>query len=68
MQGVNLPEATTHESQQQRCPKIAVLLMLIIVVGLAMLTTFANVQRFRRVVEVVVVRPSSLTTPQATQR
>ena len=42
--------------------------MLIIVVGLAMLTTFANVQRFRRGVEVVVVRPASLTTPQATQR
>lgn len=68
MQGVNLPETTTQESQQQRFPKIAVLLMLIIVVGLLMLTTFANVQRFRRGVEVVVVRPESLTTPQATQR
>jgi hypothetical protein len=65
---VNLPETTTEESQQQRLPKIAVLLMLIIVVGLAMLTTFANVQRFRRGVEVVVVRPASLTTPQAMQR
>ena len=68
MQGVNLPETTTEESQQQRFPKIAVLLMLVIVVGLAMLTTFANVHRFRGGVEVVVVRPASLTTPQATQR
>jgi hypothetical protein len=65
---VNLPETTSEESQQQRLPKIAVLLMLIIVVGLAMLTTFANVQRFRRGVEVVVVRLTSLTTPQAMQR
>jgi hypothetical protein len=65
---VNLPETTTEESQQQRFPKIAVLLMLIIVVGLAMLTTFANVQRFRRGVEVVVVRPASLTTSQAMRR
>jgi hypothetical protein len=65
---VNLPETTSEESQQQRFPKIAVLLMLIIVVGLAMLTTFANVQRFRRGVEVVVVRPASLTTPQAAER
>jgi hypothetical protein len=65
---VNLPETTTEESQQQRFPKIAVLLMLIIVVGLAMLTAYANVQRFRRGVEVVVVRLTSLTTPQAMQR
>jgi hypothetical protein len=65
---VNLPETTSEESQQQRLPKIAALLMLIIVVGLAMLTTFANVQRFRRGVEVVVVRLTSLTTPQAMQR
>jgi hypothetical protein len=65
---VNLPETTTEESQQQRFPKIAVLLMLMIVVGLAMLTTFANVQRFRRGVEMVIVRPASLPTPRAMQR
>lgn len=65
---MNLPETTSEESQQQRFPKIAVLLMLIIVVGLAMLATFANVQRFRRGVEVVVVRPASLTMPQAAER
>jgi hypothetical protein len=41
--------------------------MLIIVVCLAMLAVFANVERFRHGdAEVVVVRPASLPTPQAT--
>jgi len=65
---VNLPETATEESQQPRAPKIAVLLMLIIVVCLAMLVVFANVQRFRRGIEVVIVRPAGLPTPQATER
>ena len=65
---MNLPETATEESQQRRVPKIAVLLMLIIVVCLAMLTTFANVQRFRRGVEVVVVRMVSSATPQGAER
>jgi hypothetical protein len=42
--------------------------MLIIVVCLAMLVVFANVQRFRRGIEVVIVRPAGLPTPQATER
>ncbi|PYK18285.1 MAG: hypothetical protein DME55_07130 [Verrucomicrobia bacterium] len=65
---MNLPETATEESEQRRAPKIAVLLMLIIVVCLAMLTTFTNVQRFRRGVEVVVVRMVSSATPQGAER
>ncbi|HEY4273425.1 MAG TPA: hypothetical protein VGM65_15610 [Candidatus Udaeobacter sp.] len=41
-------------------------MMLIIVVGLAMLAVFANVQRFRRGdVDTVVVRPATSPTPSA---
>jgi hypothetical protein len=64
---VNLPETSPKEFQQ-RVPKIPVLLMVVIVICLATLTTFANVQRFRRDVEVVVVRPASLPTPQIMER
>jgi predicted small integral membrane protein len=67
--GVSLQQTTTKDSQHRRVPKIAVLLMLIIVVCLAMLAVFANAQRFRRgYVEVVIVKPISSPTPQATER
>ena len=45
------------------------MLMLIIIVCLAMLAVFANLQRFRRGdVESVVVRPTASLTPQAQER
>ena len=64
--GVNLPETATEKSQSSRILKTPFLLMLMIIVGLAMLAVFANVQRFRRGdVETVVVRPANSPTPSA---
>jgi hypothetical protein len=62
--GVNLPETAAQKSQSSRVSKTPFLLMLIIVVGLAMLAVFANVQRFRRGdVNTVVVRSATSPTP-----
>jgi hypothetical protein len=61
-----LPETAAEKSQSARVSKTPFLLMLIIVVGLAMLAIFANVQRFRRGdVETVVVRSATSPTPSA---
>jgi hypothetical protein len=62
---VNLPGEKTEKSQAPRASKTAVLLMAAIVICLAMLAVFANVQRFRRdAVEVVTVRSTASPTPQ----
>jgi hypothetical protein len=62
---VNLPDERGEKSQPARASKTAVLLMGVIVIGLAMLAVFANVQRFRRdAVEVVTVRSTTSPTPQ----
>jgi hypothetical protein len=62
---VNLPEETAEKSPTIRVPKTAVLLMAVIVICLAMLAVFANVQRSRRdAVEVVTVRLTASPTPQ----
>ena len=64
---VNLPEERPEKSQLPQPPKIAVLLMAIIVVCLAILAVFANVPRFRHdAVEVTTVR--SPTSPAPKQR
>lgn len=65
---MNLPGTAAEESQQRRVPKIAVMLMLVIVVCMAMLAAFANVQRIRRGVEVILVRPAGSPIPPAEKR
>jgi CHASE3 domain sensor protein len=61
---VNLPDESTEKSPI-RAPKTAVLLMAVIVICLAMLAVFANVQRSRRdAVEVVAVKSTASPTPQ----
>jgi hypothetical protein len=62
---VNLPEESTEKSPTPGAPKTAVLLMAVIVICLAMLAVFANVQRLRRdAVEVVTVKSTASPTPQ----
>ena len=62
---VNLPDESTEKSPTPRAPKTAVLLMAVIVICLAMLAVFANVQHSRRdAVEVVAVRSTTSPTPQ----
>jgi flagellar basal body-associated protein FliL len=66
---VNLEEKEAEKSQSSRISKAVFLLMLIIVVGLAMLGVFANLQRFRRGdAEAVVVRPATSLTQSAQRR
>jgi hypothetical protein len=55
----------TEKSQPPRVSKTAVLLMAVIVICLAMLAVFSNVQRSRRnVIEVVAVKSTTSPTPQ----
>jgi hypothetical protein len=62
---VNLSDESTEKSPTPRAPKIAVLLMALIVTCLAMLALFANVQHSRRdAVEVVTVKSTTSPTPQ----
>jgi hypothetical protein len=62
---VNLPDERTEKSQPPQASKTAVLLMAVIVICLAVLAVFANVQRFRReVVEAVAVKSTTSPTPQ----
>jgi hypothetical protein len=62
---VNLPDESTEKSPTPRAPKAAVLLMAVIVICLAMLAVFANVQHSRRdAVEVVAVKSTTSPTPQ----
>jgi hypothetical protein len=63
---VNLSETGAEKSQSSRVSKTLFLLMLIIIVGLAMLCVFANLQRFRRgEAEKVVVIAATSPTPSA---
>jgi hypothetical protein len=63
---VNLSETGAEKSQSPRASKTLFLLMLIIVVGLAMLCVFANLERFRRgAAEKVVVIPATSAAPSA---
>jgi hypothetical protein len=62
---VNPPDESTEESPTPRAPKTAVLLMAVIVICLAMLAVFGNIQRSRRdAIEVVTVRLTASPTPQ----
>jgi hypothetical protein len=62
---VSLAEEKANKSQSPRPSKTAVLLMALIVICLAMLAVFANVQRSRRdAIEVVAVKLTTSATPQ----
>jgi hypothetical protein len=62
---VDLPDESAGKLPTLRAPKTAVLLMAVIVICLAMLAVFANVQRSRRdAVEVVTVKSTASPTPQ----
>lgn len=62
---MNLPDDGAENSQPPRASKTTVLLMAVIMIGLALLAIFANVQRSRRdAVEVVAVRSTTSPTPQ----
>jgi CHASE3 domain sensor protein len=62
---VNLPDERTEKSQSPRASKTAFLLMAVIVICLAMLAVFANVQRSRRDAnEVVTVSSATSPTPK----
>ncbi len=62
---MNLPDESTEKSATPGAPKTGVLLMAVIVICLAMLAIFANVQRSRRdAVEVVAVKSTASPTPQ----
>jgi hypothetical protein len=62
---VNLPDESTEKSPAPAVPKTAVLLMAAIVICLAMLAVFANVQRFRRdAVEEVAVKSTASPAPK----
>jgi len=62
---VNLPDESTEKSATPRAPKTAVLLMALIVICLAMVAIFANLQRSRHdAVEVVAVKSTASPTPE----
>jgi hypothetical protein len=62
---VNLPDEISEKSPTPRVPKTAVLLMAVIVICLAMLAVFGNIQRSRRdAIEVVAVKSTTSPTPQ----
>lgn len=62
---MNLPDENTEKSPTPRAPKMAVLLMAVIVICLAMLAVFANVQRSRRdAIEVIAAKLTASPTPQ----
>jgi amino acid transporter len=62
---VNLPDEISEKSPTHRVPRTAVLLMAVIVICLAMLAVFGNIQRSRRdAIEVVAVKSTTSPTPQ----
>jgi hypothetical protein len=63
---VNSREPPLEKSRPAQLSKSAVVVMLVIIAGLALLAAFANVQRFRHgQVETVVVRPAATRAPHA---
>ena len=62
---VDLPDESAGKLPTHRAPRTAVLLMAVIVICLAMLAVFANVQRSRRdAVETVTVKSTASPTPR----
>jgi cell division septal protein FtsQ len=62
---VNSPQQPAEKPRSSQVPRIAVVLMIIIVTSLAVVAIFANIQRLRRgQIETIVVVPADSTTPQ----
>jgi uncharacterized membrane protein len=61
---MNSPQKSAEKLRSAQVPRTAVVLMIIIVVSLALVAVFANIQHFRRrQTETTVVTPASSTTP-----
>ena len=64
--GVNTPEREQRADPAKAIPKVALVIMLIIVVALALVSLFANFQRLRRdKIESVTITPAASATPSA---
>jgi hypothetical protein len=62
---VNSPQQPAKKLRSSQVPRSAITLMIIIVVSLALVAIFANIQRLRRgQIETIVVVPASSATPQ----
>jgi uncharacterized membrane protein len=62
---VNSPQQPAEKLRSPQVPRNVIVLMIIIVVSIALVAIFANIQRLRRgQVKTVVVVPASSTTPQ----
>ena len=62
---VNSPQQSAKKVRSSQVPRSAVALMIIVVVSLALVAIFANIQRLHREqIETIVVVPASSATPQ----
>jgi hypothetical protein len=62
---VNSPQQSAEKLRSSQVPRIAIVLMLVIVASLALVAIFANIQRLRRgQIETIVVVPAGSATPQ----
>ncbi|HWX15858.1 MAG TPA: hypothetical protein VNY07_04655 [Chthoniobacterales bacterium] len=58
--GVNLPQPPLDERPSPRAPKSVLALMLVVIVAMALIALYANVQRWRRAeIETVMITPAS---------
>ena len=58
--GVNLPQPPLDERPSSRAPKSVLALMLVVIVAMALIALYANVQRWRRAeIETVTITPAS---------
>jgi uncharacterized membrane protein affecting hemolysin expression len=62
---VNAPQQPAEKFRSHQVPRSVVVLMIVIVVALALVAIFANIQRLRRhQIETIVVVPTGSATPQ----
>jgi hypothetical protein len=58
--GVSLPQPPLDERPSSRAPKSVLALMLVVIVAMALIALYANVQRWRRAeIETVTITPAS---------
>jgi hypothetical protein len=64
--GVNLPQPPRENTRPSSAPKSALVLMVVIVVTMALVAIYANVQKWRRdKLETVIVTPIATPSPAA---
>jgi hypothetical protein len=62
---VNSPQQSAEKLRSSQVPRIAIVLMIVIVASLALVAIFANIQRLRRgQIETIVAVPTGSATPQ----